>query len=238
MSNRAHKDDRQRRPDRHGLSPATVSAPASTRVAVEPSRQRSFVFLLLDNFTLLSFTAAIEPLRIANRMSGQTLYRWSVVADGGQDVRSSCGVTIRIDTALEDVHRDDVVMVCGGIDVREATTPTVKNWLRRVARKGSVVGGLCTGAHTLAAAGLLDNRRATIHWENRDGFLEEFTETDLTKSVFVIDGNRLTAAGGTSSLDLVLTMIADDHGKDLANAVAAIFSACRSPRESACGTRA
>lgn len=233
MSNRAHKDDRQRRPDRHGLSPATVSAPASTRVAVEPSRQRSFVFLLLDNFTLLSFTAAIEPLRIANRMSGQTLYRWSVVADGGQDVRSSCGVTIRIDTALEDVHRDDVVMVCGGIDVREATTPTVKNWLRRVARKGSVVGGLCTGAHTLAAAGLLDNRRATIHWENRDGFLEEFTETDLTKSVFVIDGNRLTAAGGTSSLDLVLTMIADDHGKDLANAVAdqLIYTTIRTDRD-------
>jgi len=233
MTNRAHNDAFHRRPDQRGRSPATVSAPASTRVAAEPARHRSFVFLLMNKFTMLSFTAAIEPLRIANRMSGQSLYKWSVVSEGANDVSSSCGMTIRIDTGLEDVHRDEVVMVCGGIGVRESTTPAIKNWLRKVARKGSVIGGLCTGAHTLAAAGLLNSRRATIHWENRDGFLEEFTETELTKSVFVIDGNRLTAAGGTSSLDLVLTMIADDHGKDLANAVAdqLIYTTIRTDRD-------
>ena len=214
-------------------SPATAAAPASRWRSADTPRQRQFIFLLLADFSLLSFSAAIEPLRIANRMSGQTLYRWTLVTEGGGDVACSNGVVMRVEGGLAEVGRDDVVLVCGGVGVRASTTLAVKNWLRRVARKGSVIGGLCTGAHTLAAAGLLDNRRATIHWENRDGFLEEFTETDLTKSVFVIDGNRLTTAGGTSSIDLVLTMIADDHGKDLANAVAdqLIYTTIRTDRD-------
>ncbi|PVH28733.1 GlxA family transcriptional regulator [Pararhodobacter oceanensis] len=199
----------------------------------ENARQRHFVFLLLNDFTLLSFSAAIEPLRIANRMSGQSIYSWTVISEGGGDVTCSNGTRLRVDSGLTDIGRDDVAIVCGGVGVKANTTTVVMNWLRRAARKGSVIGGLCTGAHTLAAAGLLDNRRATIHWENRDGFLEEFIETDLTKSVFVIDGNRLTAAGGTSSIDLILTLIADDHGKDLANAVAdqLIYTTIRTDRD-------
>jgi transcriptional regulator GlxA family with amidase domain len=79
---------------------------------------------------------------------------------------------------------------------------------------------MCTGAYALAKAGLLDGKRATIHWENQDGFLEEFESVKLTKSVFVIDGNRLSTAGGTASIDLVLKLIAADHGETLANTVA------------------
>lgn len=218
---------------RTGRSPATVTAPAAARAQPAPLRQRQFVFVLLNQFTLLSFSAAIEPLRIANRMSGQPLYRWTMVSETGRDVACSNGTVLRVEGPLPDMGRDDVVIVCGGVDIRANTTQPVVNWLRKVARKGSVIGGLCTGAHTLAEAGLLENRRATIHWENRDGFLEEFTDTDLTKSVFVIDGNRLTAAGGTASIDLVLTMIADDHGKDLANAVAdqLIYTSIRTDRD-------
>ena len=218
---------------RGGQSPATVSAPAAARVQGAPKRVRHFAFLLLNQFTFLSFAAAIEPLRIANRMSGQPIYRWSLMSETGADVACSNGTVVRVNGALAEIGRDDVVMVCSGIDVRVNTTQAVINWLRKVSRKGSVIGGLCTGAHTLAAAGLLDNRRATIHWENRDGFLEEFTESELTKSVFVIDGNRLTAAGGIAPIDLILTMIADDHGKDLANAVAdqLIYTAIRTDRD-------
>jgi hypothetical protein len=96
----------------------------------------------------------------------------------------------------------------------------VIGWLRREARKGPVMGGLCTAGYTLAKAGLLDGKRATIHWENQDSFSEEFEDVTLTKSVFVIDGNRITTAGGTASIDLMLKIIADDHGEDLANLVA------------------
>lgn len=216
-----------------GHSLASKAAPASVRNALPPTRQRNFYFLLLNQFTFLSFAAAIEPLRIANRMSGQDLYHWTLISETGAPVRCSNGAQIIVDAGLIEIGRDDVVMVCGGIDVRANSTQPIINWLRKISRKGSVIAGLCTGAHTLAKAGLLEGRRATIHWENRDGFLEEFASVDLTKSVFVIDGNRLSAAGGTASIDLILTLIADDHGKDLANAVAdqLIYSTIRTDRD-------
>ena len=93
---------------------------------------------------------------------------------------------------------------------------------------------MCTAAFTLARAGILDGKRATTHWENQDSFSEEFVEVDLTKSVFIIDGNRMTTAGGTSSIDLFLKIIADDHGEELANAVAdqMIYSSIRTDQDS------
>ena len=113
--------------------------------------------------------------------------------------------------------------------MQKAATKGVLNWLRREARRGVTIGGLCTGAYTLAKAGLLDGKRATIHWENQDSFSEEFEEVKLTKSVFVMDGNRWSTAGGTSSIDLMLKVIASDHGEDLANTVAdqLIYSSIR-----------
>jgi transcriptional regulator GlxA family with amidase domain len=121
---------------------------------------------------------------------------------------------------LDEIDRDDTLLVCGGIDVQKSTTKAVLNWLRREARRGVTIAGLCTGSYALAKAGLLDGKKATIHWENQDGFLEEFDEVDLTKSVFVMDGNRWSTAGGTSSLDLMLKVIAAGHGEDVANTVA------------------
>lgn len=184
----------------------------------EPGKPRRFVFVLLNNFTLLCFASAIEALRIANRMSDKTLYEWTLTGEG-DEVACSAGTRFRLDSDLEELQRDDSIFVCGGIDVANATTKRMLNWLRREARRGATVGGLCTAAYTLAKAGLLDGKRATIHWENQDSFAEEFDEVELTKSVFVMDGNRITTAGGTASIDLMLKIIADDHGEELAGAV-------------------
>ena len=214
-------------------SSAQGTAPGRGVTADAPGRRRSFVFVLLDQFSFMPFAAAIEPLRIANRMSGQPLYRWRVVSETGQPVACSAGIAVSVDGALPEVGRDDVVVICSGLDVRAHTSAVLLSWLRRIARKGPVIGGLCTAAHVLAEAGLLDGRRATIHWENQDGFLEEFEDVDLTRSVFVIDGNRLTSAGGTAAIDLMLTLVADDHGRDLANAVAdqLIYTTIRTDRD-------
>ena len=194
---------------------------------------RRFVFVLLDNFTLLCFAAAVESLRIANRMADAQLYDWVLAGEGGDVVKCSAGAEFKVDIDLDELRRDDIVMVCGGINVQAATTKKVLNWLRREARRGLKVAGLCTAAYTVAKAGLLDGKRATIHWENHDSFLEEFEEVELTKSVFVIDGNRMTTAGGTSSIDLMLKIIADDHGEKLANAVAdqLIYSSIRTDQD-------
>ena len=198
-----------------------------------PDAPTRYVFVLLDNFTLLCFSAAVESLRIANRMAGRTLYEWLLAGEGGDTVTCSAGAAFKLDIDLEELRREDVVMICGGINVQEATTRKVLNWVRREARRGLRVGGLCTAAYTVAKAGLLDSKRATIHWENHDSFLEEFEEVELTKSVFVIDGNRMTTAGGTSSIDLMLKIIADDHGETLANEVAdqLIYSSIRTDQD-------
>ncbi len=206
---------------------------SATRLPLDTDKPRRFVFVLLDQFSLLCFATAIESLRIANRMAGKPIYAWMTVGEGGDSVACSAGTVFQLDDDLGDLGRDDTIMVCSGIDVQSATTKKVLGWLRREARKGLVVGGLCTAAFTLAKAGLLDGKKATIHWENQDSFAEEFQEVDLTKSVFVVDGNRLTTAGGTSSIDLMLKLIADDQGEELANAVAdqLIYSSIRTDQD-------
>ncbi|MEM6693764.1 MAG: GlxA family transcriptional regulator [Pseudomonadota bacterium] len=197
------------------------------------SAPRRFVFVLLEQFSMLSFASAVEALRIANRMAGKTHYTWRILGEGGGQIRSSVGVAFDLEGDLEELSRDDTVVLCGGIDVQEASTKRLANWLRREARRGVAMCGLCTAAFTLAQAGLLNGKRATIHWENQDSFAEQFDEVDLTKSVFVLDGNRFTTAGGTSSLDLMLKIIAGDHGEDLANAVAdqLIYSTIRTDQD-------
>ena len=199
----------------------------------ETNRPRRFVFLLLDRFTMLSFAGAIEPLRIANRVAGQPIYEWRLIGEGGVSATCSNGASFQLDMGLEELDRDDTLLVCGGIDVQRATTKPIIAWLRREARRGMAIGGLCTGSWTLAKAGLLDGKKATIHWENQDGFLEEFEDVKLTKSVFVVDGNRLSTAGGTSSIDLMLKLIAADHGDEVANTVAdqLIYSSIRTDQD-------
>jgi transcriptional regulator GlxA family with amidase domain len=199
----------------------------------DADQTRRFHFVLLDAFTMLSFACAVEALRIANRMSGQTLYAWRIIGEGGPDVACSAGARFPLDGALDEVRRDDTICLCSGLDVAQVTTRPLLSWLRREDRRGPRIGGLCTASWVMAEAGLLDSRRATIHWENHDSFAERFPEVTLTKSVFTLDGRYFTTAGGTSSIDLMLKLIADDQGDDLANEVAdqLIYSSIRTDQD-------
>ncbi|MCZ4282837.1 GlxA family transcriptional regulator [Kiloniella laminariae] len=181
------------------------------------------VFFLVPRFSLIAFTSALEPLRLANRESGKRLYSWSLVSVDDLPVRSSCGIPFTPDAKLDELQHFHTVVVCSGEDVQKVDDRRIYSWLRRVDRTGVDVGALCTGAHILAKAGLLDGYSCTIHWENLAGFLEDFPEIEVTPELFEIDRNRFTCAGGTAALDMMLNVISAQHGHELASEVADQF---------------
>ena len=201
--------------------------------ASNDAQTRRFVFVLLERFTLLSFAGAVDALRLVNRQLGRQACSWQLVGENGRTARCSAGTEVILDGGLDELRHSDVVIVCGGEDVAAQTSKTLVSWLRREARRGVAMGAFCTGAHVLAEAGLLDGKRATIHWENYDGFSEAFEDVELSRAIYVIDGNRMTTAGGTASMDLMLALIARDFGPEVAAAVAdqQIYTTIRTERD-------
>ena len=189
----------------------------------KPEAPEPIGFLLVPNFSMMAFTAAVEPLRSANRMSGHDLFSWHVVTADGKPVEASNGFTIMPESSIAAAARIPTMIVCAGIDVHLFRDKKVYSWLRRLARNGAHIGALCTGSHILARAGLLEGYRCTIHWENIPGFVEEFPDIDVTTELFEIDRNRLTCSGGTAALDMMLHMIALQYGHELTAAVSEQF---------------
>ena len=179
--------------------------------------------ILIPNFSMIAFTAAVEPLRLANRTSGKGLYEYHLFSVDGRPVTASNGISLTPEGDLEKAAVLPVVIVCSGVEVQKNTNKAVISWLRRVARKGAEVGALCTGSHILARAGLLEGYRCTIHWENLAAFVEDFPEIEVTSELFEIDRNRFTCAGGTAAIDMMLNVISLQHGHELAASVADQF---------------
>lgn len=179
--------------------------------------------MLIPKFSMIAFAAAIEPLRMANRVSDSELYAWRIYSPDGAPVTASNGIEMPTDGDLEAAAGCGIVIVCSGIDVHHYHNKHLLSWLRRVDRRGIDLGAVCTGSHILARAGLLDGRRCTIHWENLASFVEDFPEIEVTPELFEIDGNRFTCSGGTSAIDMMLNVISMQHGHELAAAVADQF---------------
>lgn len=193
---------------------------------VNQSIRRSFVFFLVPDFTMIAFATALDPLRSANRMLGYEAYRWRLASIDGKPVRASNGVECAVDTSLEDERkkmsgpeRPNMAVVCSGINVERYQNRSAFAWLREEYNRGVAIGGLCTGAHILAAAGLLSNKRCAIHWENLPGFSEAFPKANVFADLFEIDQNIYTCAGGTAALDMMLKLIGDDFDDNLVNRV-------------------
>jgi transcriptional regulator GlxA family with amidase domain len=180
-------------------------------------------FLLVPGFALMSYAAAVEPLRAANLLAGRELYRWWHAAPGGGPVAASNGVSVVADFAPGEAGEADMVFVCAGGNPATFDDRDTLAWLRRLARRGVTLGGISGGPYVLAKAGLLDGRRATLHWEHAAGFHEAFPSVEVVPALFVLDGDRITCSGGVSALDMMVALIARDHGRDLAAAVGEWF---------------
>ncbi|MDR9394734.1 GlxA family transcriptional regulator [Roseovarius sp. SYSU LYC5161] len=205
---------------------------ASFRVAYD-GPPRDYYFLLLPKLTLLAFTSALEPLRIANQVTNKELYRWFVMTEDDGPVNCSCGVNITPDTPLRDVPREAAGFVCAGVEPVETASRRAATWVSRQRAFGCKVGGICTGAFALAHAGLLGGRRFTLHWENQPSFIETFPDLTPTGGLYENDGGLLTCGGGSAATDMMLDIIERDHGRDLAAVVADMCIHVRSSRSGA-----
>ncbi|THD82336.1 GlxA family transcriptional regulator [Aliigemmobacter aestuarii] len=180
------------------------------------ARTRHFAFLLCPSFTLLAFASALEPLRIANQLSQRPLYDWTTRSADGAPVISSCGVSVGVDGPQADLDRDVILMVCAGNRPEAAGARAVVSAVTRHFRHGGRIGGLCTGPIALARAGLLKGRRFTLHWENQPAFRENFPDLDPSENKFEIDDRVLTCGGGAAATDMMLEVIAQEHGEAFA----------------------
>ncbi|WP_299950443.1 GlxA family transcriptional regulator [uncultured Ruegeria sp.] len=182
-------------------------------------------FFIGHRFTIVPFINAIDPLRIANLVSGKTLFETRLISDDGKPVTAINGMEFQVDAAMGDIHRADNVFMFIGFDPLMEVPPALANWLRKLVVQGAHLGAAGAGALFLAQAGLLDGYSATIHWNYRDSFLESFPKIRLSRNAFEIDRNRFTCAGGTATMNLMLHAIAAHFGPDLASEVADLFIA-------------
>lgn len=198
-----------------------------------PDRIATVAFVLIEGFPMMALAAAIEPLRAANRFLGREAYRWSLHSVEGGTVAASNGMAVPATLDLSALRGADLVFVCAGLVVDAPFHRSAATALRRAAHEGAGLGAISGGAFTLAAAGLLDGYRCTLHWEQRAAFLERFPHIDCSEAVFEIDRDRLTSAGGVTSMDLMIHLVAAEHGEELAAAIVSQFhiERLRSPQD-------
>lgn len=176
-------------------------------------------FVLLPQFAVIALASAIEPLRLANRYL-PTPYTWQLLSLEGQTVVANNGLAIQTHGTIHDVERLGTVILCADVQPERFDSRAFRRWLQRMDLLGASIGALDTGCFLLARAGLLDKCRVTMHWEVIDAFRERFPDIVVAQTLFEVGSRRLTCAGGTAALDMMLGAIALDHGRDLANRLA------------------
>ncbi|WP_171166894.1 GlxA family transcriptional regulator [Streptomyces sp. I05A-00742] len=185
------------------------------------SPRRTVLIVLHEGVQSLDVTGPLEVFTQAAAAAGDPrAYRVRTATLDGLPVRTGSGLLLTPDGALDDMPVPDVLLVPGGRGVTDPDPRLVDGLREHGPRAGRLVA-VCTGAFLLAAAGLLDGRRATTHWAYCDGFAERFPEVLLeTDPVYVRDGSVATSAGVTAGVDLALALVEEDLGRDIALAVA------------------
>lgn len=204
------------------LDPAARTLAGARQPAEDKPRSATerFGFLLMPEFSMLSFASMLEPLRMANRVSKKSLYDWQLFSPDNGVVRPSNGIEFSPTRKLENSTDIDTLIVVAGINPLKHSNGELHAWLRGLARRGVRLGATSTGAMILARARLLNGYKSTIHWENLDGFREQYPNIQASAELFECDRDRLTCSGGTAGLDLMMHLISLHHGKALAHSVA------------------
>lgn len=191
--------------------------------AGQPARAPLSVGILLaDNFTLSAFSLFIDHLRLAadeGDRSRPIQARWSIMGNRPEPARASCGITVGRTSGLVDPRELDYVVAVGGL---LHTGPQVDGetgaYLRAAAEAGVTLVGLCTGSFILCRAGLMRGRRCCVSWYHYQDFVDEFPDhpSPIADRLFLVDGNRITCAGGGGTADLATHLVERHLGRAVA----------------------
>jgi transcriptional regulator GlxA family with amidase domain len=175
---------------------------------------------MFDGVKLLDVAGPSEVFSEANLLGAA--YELVLCSPGGRQVVSSTGMRISVDTDVCDDTRFDTLLVMGGEPFPGSPVGVEMLYaVRHLAEHASRISSICTGAFILAAAGLLDGRRATTHWKHTRTLERYFPQVSVEPdAIFVKDGSFYTSAGVTAGIDLALALLEEDHGDELARSVA------------------
>ncbi|MGO7403105.1 GlxA family transcriptional regulator [Rhizobium ruizarguesonis] len=179
---------------------------------------KHMAFYVLDQFSLRALSAALTVLRLANETSETAVYEWRVVSQTGGSVVSACGLELAADVSIDEERellltdrRAFMAVICGGHEM-PAAARGLTAWVRECALHRICIGTLAGGAFIPAAAGLHRNKRWAVHWEHFPVFNESFPEITATQSLYEIDGDLFSCAGGDASFDMFLRFVERDVG--------------------------
>jgi len=176
--------------------------------------------LIFDGMKLLDMAGPAEVFTEAN-LSGAN-YRISMVSTDGNDVRSSIGMRVPVDVSANAAGRFDTILVAGGeVFPAHPVSEPLAGAAFHLADRASRTASICTGAFVLAAAGLLDGKRATTHWKHTRELALRYPATQVEPdAIFVRDQNTYSSAGVTAGIDLALALLEEDEGDELTRTVA------------------
>ncbi|MFZ3154046.1 GlxA family transcriptional regulator [Pseudomonas sp.] len=189
-------------------------------------------FVLLDHFSMMAFTGAVDALVTANLMSATPLYEVLVVGGDQDVVVSDLGIVISVDCRLADLEerQQQLIVICGGFRVQLQASPLLRTKLRQADAAGAMLGGLWNGAYFMAEAGLLDGYECAFHPDGRVMMTELFPKVRVTGHSHVVDRGRISCAGANSSLGMMLEVVRRDTRQELVSAVEEVLS-CDKMRE-------
>lgn len=182
--------------------------------------ERSITILATAGVQLLDVSGPLDVFAEANVQAGRAVYRLEVVGGSPGPLRSSSGVRLIVDRTIDEPGRSatHTLLAAGAPGMADLhPPPRLLDWLRAEAGRSRRFGSVCSGAFLLAAAGLLDGRRATTHWAVADRLAREYPSVSVDKdALYVRDGRVRTAAGVTAGMDLALALVEEDLGREMA----------------------
>ncbi len=187
---------------------------------VKKNAQHKVGFYIAESFNSLPMVAALEPLRIANRVSKKRLFQWSFITDNGKAVKASNDILHQADFSIESSPEIDILVVAGPFFINDIKSDHLIDWIQRQHKTSTTIIGLESGCHTLALAGLLEDKKCTTHWEHREEYKNYWPEHDVSNDIYEMEDNIFTCSGGAAPLDMMLYLIEQIYEHELAASVA------------------